>query len=982
MRRLILLLLFLYCTGAAHAQVYATKNFTTADGLINNRASTINQDGLGYIWVGTDNGICRYDGKRFKYFPIPGIDKYTFAPASRRHKQYVIIGHTYGIALCYGDSIINIRLKGNKPGHPVESLAINDSTFLYADSNDGFFKIEKDSVSRIEINNTPIMYALVVYRDAYDNIWLGCSTKTIFYPKGDFSAPQEFTALRDIYINTIKEDASRNLYFVTERGVFRIMKDGLKNPFAAPPQLLYPEHRNILSAIAFDKRGNAWVSSKFGVLRFTDDFKKHELITPENGITSYCPWDAFCDRENNLWFPTENGVTQLINKTIVSYRFPANEFPSIKSGLVWNDSTFYYTNGTLLYKLVNDKVIPVKGFKDDPGYMEERLWKTPDNKMLLNYNVIRKELNDGYYTKQVRDIGNNIVPDNAAGSIASYGYADAKSLYNDPDGDVWYVSDDRKLRLYRNKKAYRYTIRTAAGLPARVNHITKDKHGFLWLACSRMLIRCSISPSGDSLSVQPVAYIDSASGLNAQSYYRIFCDSRNRIWSGGGQGVLAEVSLDAAGRISNVAQYSTPQISGKIVTDFAETDNGDVWVGTNLGIDIISTGNDGRISIRKDAYGADLCGKYIFFLRKQRQKIYVGTTGCMAVIDLSEKKITAPPPNVFITEIRVGNNACDAFLKAQQYRLPPDSNTVSFYFNATSFLNEGVQYRYMLEGADKVWSALISSDNITYSQLHAGTYTFKVMAMNGDGVWSLAAAEKTFVIGTHFYNTLWFYLLCAAIFLLAVYLIYRYRVNEIRKLHAIRTNISNDLHDDIGSTLSSITMMSNLVKQKIASDPVQSAAIASQIEESGRQMIYAMSDIVWSIKPGNDTPEQLINRLRDYMSIMLESTVDDYALVAEENVAAGKINMYLRRDIYLICKEIIHNTAKYAAATEMIMRISIEGGRLHINARDNGRGFDPETVKRGNGLQNIFVRVKANKGTVACDAAPGAGTSWAIHIPL
>src|SRR6185436_20879375 len=146
MRRIILLLLFLHCTKAMHAQVYATRTFTTADGLINNRVSTINQDGAGYIWAGTDNGICRYDGKHFKYFPVPGINKYSFAPASRRYKQYVIIGHTFGIALCYGDSIINIPLKGNKPGHPVESLALNDSTFLYADSNDGFFKIEKDTV--------------------------------------------------------------------------------------------------------------------------------------------------------------------------------------------------------------------------------------------------------------------------------------------------------------------------------------------------------------------------------------------------------------------------------------------------------------------------------------------------------------------------------------------------------------------------------------------------------------------------------------------------------------------------------------------------------------------------------------------------------------------------------------------------------------------------------------------------------------------
>lgn len=983
MRSSIFLLLFFFCIGNMHAQVYTIKNFTTANGLINNRASTVNQDGEGYIWAGTDDGICRYDGKRFKYFPIPGMDKYTFSPASRRYKKYVLISHTFGVALCCGDSIINFSAIDKKSGVPVESLALNDSTFLYTDVYEGLYKIQKNRrAEKINTGNTLLNYPLALYKDVYGNIWLGSSMKTVFFKNGDLSAPQEIAAFKGIYINTIKEDPAHNLYFVTERGIFRYQKEDLKDPLAVMPRQLYPEKRNILSALAFDQSGHAWVSNRFGVLHFTDDFVHYELITPANGIASYNAWDAFCDRENNLWFPTENGISQLINKPIVSYRFPADEFPSVKSGLTWDDSTFYYTNGSMLYKMVNGKVIRVKGFTDDPGFMEERLWKTPDNKLLINFNIIRKELNDGHYTRQVKDVNNTITDDAVKGSIASYGYADAKSLYNDAEGNMWYVSDAKKLKLYRNRKAYTYSIQTAAGKPAKVNCITKDRSGFLWLACSRMLIRCSIAPSGDSFRIQPVSYIDSASGLNVQSYYRIFCDSRNRIWSGGGQGVLAQVSISAAGKINKLTQYHTPQISGRIVNDFAETDNGDVWVGTNLGIDVFSTNAAGNISIRNDVYGPDLCGKFIFFLRMQKQKMYVGTTGCMAVIDLAEKKITAPAPNVFITAVQVGSNASDTFLKTPKYRLPPDSNMITFYFNATSYLNEGVKYKYMLEGADKDWSSLISADNITYSKLSPGTYTFKVMAQNGDGVWSVAAAEKTFIISRPFYSTLGFYFLCAAIFLLAVYMMYRYRVNEIRKLHTIRTNISNDLHDDIGSTLSSITMMSNLVKRKIASDPVQSAAIASQIEESGRQMIYAMSDIVWSIKPGNDTPGQLINRLREYMNIMLENSMEDYALIAEDNVSSGKINMYLRRDIYLICKEIIHNAAKYACAKTMIMRISIEGRKVLIAAKDDGKGFDFQTVKKGNGLQNIFMRVKANRGTVTCNTAPGAGTAWIIHIPL
>lgn len=258
MRRYFLLLLLAISIKTMHAQIYTVKTFTTANGLINNRASTVNQDGEGYIWIGTDNGICRYDGKKMKYFPLPGIDRYVFTPASRRYKKWVLISTTYGVALCCGDSIKTYNVHNGKPGTPVEVLALNDTAFLYADVNEGFFKIENNRSTRLNVSTDSKDYPLAVYRDAYENIWLGCSAKTVLYKKGDFTKPQIFPALANIYINTIKEDAAQNLYFVTEKGIFRIKKENLADPFAKPPELLYPGHRNILTSLAFDRSGHAW----------------------------------------------------------------------------------------------------------------------------------------------------------------------------------------------------------------------------------------------------------------------------------------------------------------------------------------------------------------------------------------------------------------------------------------------------------------------------------------------------------------------------------------------------------------------------------------------------------------------------------------------------------------------------------------------------------------------------------------------------
>jgi ligand-binding sensor domain-containing protein len=965
-----------------HAQVLSVKNYTTANGLTNNRTGTVCQDGLGYIWIGTDYGICRYDGKTMKYIPLPGTKNYYTVSCSRRYKQYVLFSTGFGVALCCGDSIIAVNASPRRRLHTYESIALNDSVFLVANS-DGLICLQKDKPSTyipLPFTVTDQSDPLVLFRDGRGNIWFGVSDRTIFYKNGDLTKPLVLPQFNGMYLNIIKGDPAGNVYVGTDKGLFRFKKDRLDNPIQ-PAEKLFTVNENIISGLAFDSTGHAWMSNRYGVRKFSDDFKKNVLITPANGLASFNTWDAFCDRENNMWFATENGVSKIINTPVVNYSFPSNEFPNIKTGLVWDDSTFYYSNGVGLKKIVNDKVIDVSGFHDEAGFLEERLWKTPDKKILVNLNRVNNLIFYGVDTRVYRPVKDAIVSQSDGGiKWNTGGYINLETAFNDREGNMWYGREDG-MALYKNNRIRSYTVRDKKGHILPVDAVTRDRNGDLWLAGNKNIVRCHVFTQGDSVSVQPFEILDTVNGLNKQGYLKILFDSHNRIWAGGADGMLTKIELEATGKIKSLKNYAPPEISSIRITDLLENDNGDIWVGTAAGIDIFSTDAAGNISIRKDAYGSELCGKTIFFLKKQQHKIYVGTTGCMAVIDLTEKNIPAPAPQVFINGIRIGNTESEDFLHTENYRLSPDSNTISFYFNATSFLNAGVKYKYMLEGVDANWSTPTEANNITYTQLPPGVYTFKVSAQNGDGVWSVYPAQKTFTVGTPWYKAWWFWLLCAIVFFYTIYAVYRYRVNQIKKLHIIRENISNDLHDDIGSTLSSITVMSNLLKQKIETNPEQSAALASQIEDSGRQMIYAMSDIVWSIKPGNDTLEQLINRLREYMNIMLEGTMEDYALITEGNISSAPIDMYLRRDIYLTCKEIIHNTAKYAEANSLVMRISTNGG-VHIHSKDDGKGFDFERVKKGNGLNNIFMRVQANKGTVNCITAPGSGTEWDIHIPL
>lgn len=212
---------------------------------------------------------------------------------------------------------------------------------------------------------------------------------------------------------------------------------------------------------------------------------------------------------------------------------------------------------------------------------------------------------------------------------------------------------------------------------------------------------------------------------------------------------------------------------------------------------------------------------------------------------------------------------------------------------------------------------------------------------------------------------------------------------EIEKIAAVyatqekeRRRISQELHDDIGSTLSSIALMSTVLKSRIPEKPDAALILAGKMEHTSREMIETMSDIVWSNNPANDTIQHLHNRLQQYMTNAFENKETLCNLFINRPSNDQAIDMQLRREIYLICKEIINNASKYSHAHHFTVRISFEENAINITAVDDGDGFDAASVKPGNGLNNIRQRIKKYGGQVQLTSAKGNGTQWAISIPL
>ncbi|MGB3007384.1 MAG: triple tyrosine motif-containing protein, partial [Chitinophagaceae bacterium] len=425
---------------------------------------------------------------------------------------------------------------------------------------------------------------------------------------------------------------------------------------------------------------------------------------------------------------------------------------------------------------------------------------------------------------------------------------------------------------------------------------------------------------------------------------------------------------------------SEPAVSSNLITALIEDSSGNMWAGSNKGIDKITIAGKNNFSINKGLFNNLMNGRYVYFLKEFQHKLYIGTTGSLSVTDINPKLSTTVPA-VHISHLSVNNANADSLIGKGSYTFSPSQNNLTFEFVCPTFIDEqATEYQYQLQGIDKDWSTPGSNYIIAYSQLPAGDYTFKVRAKNANSVWSLTDATFRFTIKKPFYKHWLFSLLCTFVIVGVCYWLYNQKMKKIIAVERTRRSISKDLHDDIGTTLSSITLMNAVLKNKIESQPEEAKKMAAKIETTSRDMIQNMSDIVWSINPNNDTMEKLVYRLQQFCTDVFDKPGIQYHLNVDDEIKSKVLSMQLRRDIFLICKEIINNAAKYSQASNFSLRLSLHQRTIVLTANDDGIGFREDSVSKGNGLLNIRQRVNTYKGEA--ELTSNNGTTWHIIIPI
>ncbi len=340
------------------------------------------------------------------------------------------------------------------------------------------------------------------------------------------------------------------------------------------------------------------------------------------------------------------------------------------------------------------------------------------------------------------------------------------------------------------------------------------------------------------------------------------------------------------------------------------------------------------------------------------------------------KKKSAPVAS--IAAIRMNGKEINAPIDAN-YTLQTSANTLELDLTSGVLIDATkIRYSYRFVNKSNEWQSITEGRTITLSYLPPGKYQLEFAGQYE----SEPKGKSSFItieVKAPFYTTWWF-LLGSTLFLGSiVYSYWRIKMKRKKELEKVRQRIASDLHDDLGATLSSVNILTELAKRK----PENASELLNRIGNSTQEMMERVSDIVWSIKPTNDALPELVARMREFAAQTLEAMGIELTFKVTGDLQQAAIPMDTRQHLYLLFKEIVNNAAKHSAATEMSIALRVDSKSIAIDLSDNGCGFDLQKVRKGgNGVSNIHQRAAQIQAECELHSKPGLGTHWKLRFKL
>jgi ligand-binding sensor domain-containing protein len=980
-----LLTAHLLLTGLLTRAQYYFETLTEQQGLSDNRVTAIFKDRKGFMWFGTASGLNRYNGHSFRVYR-PGQQKFRLmgefiTGIAQDSQDRLWISTKVGLNVLNVDKdSLHIFSADDERPHPEGRsnlgtilwdvkidkqgrvwVATDSRDLCYYDpvARKFFYKPWKEFAGNIFPELKQRYFSInKIYLRADTALWLGTTLGLFSYNIRSEKFHYYGGEVASDFTNIHEDLSSGRVYFTQESGNLQVV-DLVSNRYEKLSSAEAVNHRRAIAANLFPR------------------YPAIPISLPDAQVKA-----VYIDDHEIAWLGSNKGITRFdprLNR--FSFKPVVPMADSVPGNMLNN---IYYSETDSIYFGISNRLAKVFTWTPRDGY--KPLMPVEPFDPFMNF----------------------------------------PSFYTDTKNQLWLLSAGGIYQYDRKKKTFFFFANPAGKENILYTAMKEDGNGNLWLGTyPEGLFRYDVKTATWG---RP----DTVGGFESRIITSIHFDKNtNRLWVGAFDYGLHRLNLATNTWTSFHSDVKDPrQLFSPLISDISSDSLGNTWVATQIGglskFDGSGPKGDDCINLKIEnglpdntifAAACDTKGNIWFSSYKgitcidtkgrilkhfdnrnglpyenYNSRLQVTSDGCIITavrngfirFHPDSVNYSTDPFPVVITDCRIKDSSLarlDSFLTAPN-RFSHTMNEWQFEFAALNYTAPAdIRYYYKLDGYDQNWVDAGTAHTAKYTNLDNGHYKFRVKALHPSGMYSANEAVFSFSIAPPFWKTWWFLLLSVASVAAIVYFIYRYQLNKKLEVERLRIRISRDLHDDIGSALTSINVLSKVALSKGGAN-MEIGTYLSQIKNAASDTMESMSDIVWAINPENDKLEAMISRMKEFAAEICEAKQVDLDFVLPKELEKISFDAAKRKNIFLIFKESVNNAIKYSQCTRLYIGFEKTGNHLLMEIKDNGRGFDLHNGRSGNGLKSMKERATVIGAAFVIQSKPGDGTSVKADIPL
>lgn len=925
------------------AAVYEHQTWRTENGLPQNSVHSIVQTRDGFLWFATEGGLARFDGLNFVVFDsenTPGLRNNNIRALLETTDKALWVATSDGLSRLQNGTFRAFTTKDGLPDNDVLSLDSDGSGCLEAATSEGaaIFQngrfVPKDArpstflpaKTGLKAGAAASLKANVQAQlhDREGRLWIGSTDGLFLYKDGQIQTIPLRPLLRSARVTALSEDRAGVIWLGTEAGAARLV-NGKIRPLTSPESV----SQGLILSFFEDRDGDMWVGTDLGGVTVLRDRRFRNLGRFE-GLPEELIRCVFADANGTLWAGTNGHGLR---------RFDGQAF-----------SSFTTANG-----LSSDVILSIGSNSEN-----DLLVGTPDG-----LNIIRR----GRVKWLTSAEG---LPDDFI-----------RSIYKDTDGSIW-MGTRRGLAHYAPGRVVTYT--TTDGLASDLaGVILRGGNGCLWVGTLKGL-SCIRNGKVDRSVAIPE--------LRQAPITSLFEDGDGVLWIGTGASGLE--------RLQGQSVFQFPSNLGlpKTVSGIAEDANGQLWITSPHGLYRVSKAalnayvKAKRGDLPVVSYGtADglpvnefNTGGHPTVWRDRQDTLWFASAKGIVSIDRRHTALTAKPPLLAFERVITDDRILDP---SHLGKLGPGLARLSFEYTGLDFAApHQVRFRYRLDGFDREWIDAGTRRTAYYTNLAPGSYRFRLLARNQDGVWTAHAASLAFELQPHIYQTRWFRLLLLALVAGAAYALYRWRVNQVRaQFHAViaeRNRIAREIHDTLAQGLAGISVQLELIKRLMSKNIGAAEEALNATQTLVQSSLAEARRAIWNLRSESGANEDLPSKLSKAVRQTVQNKPLDVKL--EVSGAYRRLPARIEDEVLRIGQEAVTNVVRHAHATRIDIRLTFGATKAEMNISDDGQGFKPdERAKEADGhfgLRGMRERAEGINGKLSVTTIAGQGTRICLELPL